>query len=150
VICNEDIVQVSRTDVSEATAGTIFGQHLLGNQFDACAIWPTRAMDAAYHRPVESDVPALVLSGEIDPVTPPSWGEEVVRHLTRGRHVTVPATGHGVISTPCGMRLVEAFLDEGSADGLDTSCVERLRRPPFFVTPAGPEPAPPPPPADAP
>ena len=142
VLCSEDIAQVTGDDVSEATAGTMFGRLLLGNQLDACAMWPTRAMAPGYTRPVESDVPALVLSGDLDPVTPPSWGEEVVRHLARGRHVVVPATGHGVISTPCGMRLVEAFVDAASADELDTSCVERLRRPPFFVTPAGPEPLP--------
>jgi len=141
VICSEDVAFVSRDDVAAANAGTIFGDLLMGNQLDACAMWPTRTMAPDYTRPIESDVPALVLSGEIDPVTPPGWGEEVVQHLSRGRHVVVPATGHGVISTPCGMRMVEQFLDAASADDLDTTCVETLRRPPFFVTPAGPDPA---------
>jgi len=141
VLCSEDVAFVTRDDVAAANAGTMFGDLLMGNQLDACAIWPTRALPPDYSRPIESDVPALVLSGEIDPVTPPSWGEEVVRHLSHGRHVVVPATGHGVISTPCGMRMVEAFIDAASADGLDTSCVDTLRRPPFFVTPAGPDPS---------
>jgi len=142
VLCSEDAPLVTRDDVSQATAGTTFGLLLMGNQLDACDMWPRRVMDPGYARPVESDVPALVLSGELDPVTPPSWGERVVEHLSRGRHVAVPATGHGVISTPCGMRMVQAFLDAASADELDTSCVERLQRPPFFVSPAGPDPAP--------
>ena len=97
-------------------------------------------MDASYYEPVVSDVPALVLSGDLDPVTPPTWGEAVVKTLKNGRHVTVPATGHGVIATACGMKLIETFLDTASSTSLDTSCVRSVRRPPFFVTPAGPDP----------
>ena len=88
--------------------------------------------------PVVSDVPTLVLSGDIDPVTPPGWGESVVKHLSRGLHITAPGTGHGVVTTPCGNRLVSEFIDRGSIDNLDTECIAAIRRPPFFVTPAGP------------
>ena len=38
-------------------------------------------VDASYYEPVVSDVPALVLSGDLDPVTPPTWGEAVVKTL---------------------------------------------------------------------
>ncbi len=140
VLCSEDAARVTQTDVDQATAGTIFGAHLLGNQLKACGIWPRGVVDASYYEPVVSDVPALVLSGDLDPVTPPTWGEAVVKSLSHGRHVTVPATGHGVMSTACGMKLIEDFLDTAAADTLDTSCVRSVKRPPFFVTPAGPDP----------
>jgi hypothetical protein len=94
----------------------------------------------SYYEPVVSDVPALVLSGEADPVTPPSWGAAVSMHLSRALHLTAPATGHGVFGTGCGQRLVAAFIERGSSDGLDTSCLQSLARPPFFLTPAGPDP----------
>ena len=87
-------------------------------------------------------MPALVLSGGSDPVTPPRWGADVASHLRNSRHVIVPASGHGVIATPCGAPLVASFIESGSTASLDTSCVERLERPPFFITPAGPDPAP--------
>jgi hypothetical protein len=45
-----------------------------------------------------------------------------------------------VIGTPCGIKLIQDFLDAGSPANLDTSCVPSIRRPPFFVTPAGPDP----------
>jgi hypothetical protein len=96
---------------------------------------------ADYYKPVESDVPVLVLSGEVDPVTPPVWGASVVKHLSHGTHIVVPATGHGVVSTPCGNHIVSDFIERGSAEGLDTECVPSVRRPPFFVTPAGPDPS---------
>jgi hypothetical protein len=52
----------------------------------------------------------------------------------------VPASGHGVIGTACGWSLVQTFIDRGTVDGLDTSCVKDSHRPPFFLTPAGPDP----------
>ena len=94
-----------------------------------------------HYEPVMSDVPALVLSGDLDPVTPPTWGESVVKSLKNGRHITVPGTGHGVVGTACGQKLIRNFLDDASAASLDTSCVRSIKRPPFFVTPAGPDPS---------
>jgi pimeloyl-ACP methyl ester carboxylesterase len=141
VLCSEDAARFTDEDIGRETAGSIFSSHLVSGQRRACALWPKADVDPSYYEPVTSDVPALVLSGDIDPVTPPDWGEAVTRHLRNARHIAVPATGHGVISTPCGARLIEEFLDRGSADRLDTSCVDTIRRPPFFVTPAGPEPA---------
>ena len=141
VLCSEDAARVTPTDVQHATAGMVFGSHLLGNQLKACDLWPRGTVDPSYYEPVVSDVPALVLSGDLDPVTPPNWGEAVVKHLSHGRHITVPGTGHGVIGTSCGLQLIQAFLDAASSVTLETSCVPSIRRPPFFVTPAGPDPA---------
>jgi hypothetical protein len=36
------------------------------------------------------------------------------------------------------MRIIHSFISLGTTDGLDASCVANVRRPPFFVTPAGP------------
>jgi pimeloyl-ACP methyl ester carboxylesterase len=140
VLCSEDASRVSADEIARETSHTVFGSHLTGSQLDACAMWPKGKVHADYYQPVVSDVPVLVLSGEVDPVTPPSWGASVVKHLSRGAHVIVPSTGHGVVSTPCGNRLVKDFIERGSADGLNTECVTAVRRPPFFVTPAGPDP----------
>ena len=120
----------------------MFGASLVAGQVKACDGWPTGAIDASYYDPVVSDVPALVLSGDLDPITPPSWGEAVVQHLKNGRHVVAPATGHGVIGNPCGPRLISEFIQQGSAMHLTTRCFNGVRRPPFFVSPAGPDPAP--------
>jgi hypothetical protein len=32
------------------------------------------------------------------------------------------------------------FIQEGSAAELDTSCIDKIRRPAFFLSPAGPDP----------
>jgi pimeloyl-ACP methyl ester carboxylesterase len=140
VLCSEDASRVSADELARETSQTVFGFHLIGSQLEACAMWPKATVSADYYRPVVSDVPVLVVSGEVDPVTPPGWGESVVKHLSQGTHIVVPSTGHGVVMTPCGNHLVNDFIEHGSADGLDTTCVASVRRPPFFVTPAGPDP----------
>jgi pimeloyl-ACP methyl ester carboxylesterase len=138
VICSEDAPLITPSDVARATAGSPFGTHLLAGQLRACGFWPRGTLPAGYHAPVQSDVPALVLSGAIDPVTPPAWGAQVVEHLPNGRHFVAAATGHGVLGTPCGARLIADFIERGHAGDLDASCLARGQRPPFFLTPSGP------------
>ena len=137
VLCSEDAPRVTVDDVRSQSEGTVFSLHLLRSQMKACEMWPRGTLDDSYFVPVTSQVPALVLSGDLDPVTPPGWGDAVTTHLRNARHITVPATGHGVIGTPCGQELIRRFIEDGSAEELDVSCVTRVRRPPFFLTPSG-------------
>ena len=142
VICSEDSGRFTTADLNRESAGTVFGTHLMVGQVKACEFWPKGSVEPSYYEPVVSDVPALILSGELDPATPPSWGESVAKHLKNARHLAVAGTGHGVVGTACGNRLVKEFIERGTAAGLDTSCASTIRRPGFFLTPAGPEPAP--------
>jgi pimeloyl-ACP methyl ester carboxylesterase len=142
VLCSEDSPRYTLDDLTREAAGTIFGTRLLTGQVAACQFWPKGAVDPGYYAPVVSDVPSLVLSGDLDPVTPPTWGISVVQHLRNGRHVVMPGTGHGVAATACGNRMVTDFIDGADAQTLDTACVRSVQRPGFFLTPAGPEPAP--------
>jgi pimeloyl-ACP methyl ester carboxylesterase len=89
---------------------------------------------------VVSDAQSLLLSGNLDPVTPPSWAEEVQRHLPRSRHVVVPGAGHGTTSLGCIPDLIADFLERLDPSALDASCLERLTRPPFFTSLQGPTP----------
>jgi pimeloyl-ACP methyl ester carboxylesterase len=142
VLCSEDSPRYTPEDITRAAAGTLFGTRLLSGQVAACQFWPKGTVDPGYYAPVVSSVPALVLSGELDPVTPPTWGLDVVKHLRNGRHVVMPGTGHGVTATACGNRIVTDFIDSANASAVDTVCVRSVQRPGFFLTPAGPEPAP--------
>jgi pimeloyl-ACP methyl ester carboxylesterase len=140
VICAEDTPRIAPGEIEQASAGTLFGRRLLSTQARACDFWPRGALPTNYYEPVVSDVPALVLSGDVDPITPPSWGEQVTGRLSRATHLTAPFTGHGVVSTGCGQRIVRRFIEQGSAEGLDTTCLGGLKRPPFFLSPAGADP----------
>jgi pimeloyl-ACP methyl ester carboxylesterase len=140
VVCAEDFPRISPEDIAAQTKTTIFGDRLLESRMKVCGFWPKGSVPAAYYEPVQSSVPALILSGELDPVTPPGWGETAAKTLPNSKHLVAPGTGHGVLGTSCGMRLIYDFIQKGSAEGLDSSCLKSLKRPPFFLTPAGPDP----------
>lgn len=140
VICAEDYPRITPSLVEEAHRNTVFGGRLLLPRLEACTFWPRGELDPSYYEPVRSSVPVLVLSGELDPVTPPQWGDSVLPYLPNSLHVVVSGTGHNVIASGCGMRLVEEVIARGSVEGLDTRCAQSIARPPFFVTPAGPDP----------
>ena len=102
----------------------------------ACRLWPRGKLPADFYEPVVSDAPVLVLSGGIDPATPPRHGEAVVKSLANARHVVAPHIGHGVSLRGCAPRLIESFIRKADARGLDASCLERIPRP-LFMLPLG-------------
>ena len=141
VVCSEDVSRLRDADIAQAARESVFGRHLMSGPLEACAAWPAAHLPAAYYEPVVSDVPVLALSGDLDPVTPAVWAEQATTRLSRVTRLTAPATGHGVASSACGARLVHQFITDGHADRLDTSCLSAAHRPPFVLTPAGPDPS---------
>ncbi len=140
VICSEDIPGLSDADRRELSGEPFLGSAVVDVWSKVCGFWPRGEVPAGYYDPTVSDKPVLVLSGELDPVTPPRWGEEVVQHLENGRHVVVPGVGHGTLVAGCVPKLMAKFIDQGSAKDLDVECVKKLRRPPFFSSFTGPGP----------
>jgi pimeloyl-ACP methyl ester carboxylesterase len=140
VICAEDAPRVTAEDAVKESEGTLFGEYVMRNQRLACEFWPRGRVEPAFYEPITSNIPTLVLSGELDPVTPPVWGEQIAKTLPASTHIVLPGTGHTAGGTGCGIRIIRNFIEKGTTEGLDTSCVALVRRPPFFVSPAGPDP----------
>lgn len=138
VLCSEDLPRISAAEVDGATAGTFAGR----SEYDAlrqiCELWPKTDLPSSFESLGRHQTPALLLSGELDPVTPPAWGEKTLELLPRGRHQVVPGVAHITSFSGCVPRLIAEFLDAGSAGGLETDCLESLRRPPFVLGAAGP------------
>lgn len=138
VTCTEDIPFLSK-DADTVAAGTFGGNYRLQQQRAACREWPRGAVSAAHRQPTTSAVPALLISGELDPVTPPSGADEVMRHLSRGRHVVIRNNGHPIGNAEkCIGEMISAFLDRASADGLAIGCAATTPAPPFLLS--GPKP----------
>jgi pimeloyl-ACP methyl ester carboxylesterase len=135
VICAEDVPRITPADLA-AAGQSFFGRALVDDFLRACATWPRGKVPEDYYTPVSSTVPALLLSGGIDPATPPRHGEAVVRTLPNGRHFVAPHLGHGVSLHGCAPRLVESFIRTGSAAELDGKCLQRIPRP-LFMMPLG-------------
>ena len=140
VLCAEDVSQLADGVAERLSAEGILGRLLTEVTIDACSVWPAADLPVAYFEPVRSDAPTLLLSGALDPVTPPSWGEEVLGGLSNARHLIAPGAGHGVITRGCADDLVAEFIESGDHADLDASCLERIRRPPFLLSAAGTDP----------
>lgn len=120
VTCSEDVAFIRPEQVAPLTEGTFAGDWRVRLQMAVCDFWPRSSLPPETSTPVVSDVPVLLLSGTLDPVTRPFWGDEAARHLRNGLHLTVPGP-HGV-GGECVEAIVRDFLERGSAAGLDTSC----------------------------
>jgi pimeloyl-ACP methyl ester carboxylesterase len=137
ITCSEDLPFVREGEIPAAVAGTFLGDLRVRKQLEVCEGWPAPKLGPEFPKAVTSDVPALILSGEVDPVTPPSSGDRVARGLKRGRHIVVPDAGHGLDGMEgfdCLLRMVSSFFIAGSAESLDTSCVAGMRRPGFLLS----------------
>ena len=141
VVCSEDVPfwDLSKVNRSELEK-TYLGTAQLDGLKSICALWPRGPIDPDFHAPLHSDVPALLLSGGDDPVTPPADAEEARRGFSHSIHIVMPGFGHGQLTAPCIDRVMADFVGRGSVTGLDTSCVHNDRPMPFFVTVGGPSP----------
>ena len=135
VICAEDVPRITEADLA-ALGSSFFGRSLVDNFIRACRIWPHGEVPADFYEPVRSEVPVLILSGGIDPATPPRHGAQVAATLPNSLHLVAPQIGHGVSMHGCAPRLVETFLKSADARAIDGKCLERIPRP-LFVLPFG-------------
>lgn len=133
VTCSEDLPRIDPNTLPSSGATTFLGEYRVRQQLAGCAFWPRARLPKDHFTPVSSPVPALLIEGSADPVTPPRWGESALRYLPNGRQVVFPHGGHVPINAPCAMRLVAEFLDAGSVANLDFSCAASFQRPPFVI-----------------
>ena len=130
VVCAEDVPRVGIS--TKELAGDPFGGLFMREFAKACEDWPRGKIATDFDQPVISDKPVLILSGGLDPVTPPSFGEEVKKNLSNSLHLVANNIGHGVSVRGCAPRLIKKFVETASVANLDGTCLERLPRPMFF------------------
>lgn len=140
VTCAEDASRVGPADVRR-TLANVREPQLVERVLAVCDAWPRGVQPVDATTPVQSDVPVLLLSGGLDPVTPPAYAAEVARTLPASRHVVAPGFGHIVSPHGCGPRLIAAFVDHAGIDRLPAACIERFeasRAPAAWPTRLGP------------
>jgi pimeloyl-ACP methyl ester carboxylesterase len=141
VVCAEDATRVD-SEARKALAATR-SRSLVARMLAVCEVWPRGASDPAASESFASGVPVLVLSGSLDPVTPPANGEAVAKMLGRAHHVVAAGYGHIVSPHACGPQLVGAFVAAPDFDRLPAKCVEHFRRGsrvPLWANRLGPQP----------
>ena len=130
VICSEDAdLFTPRPEDKD----TILGTRMIDALTTVCSVWPHGTRPKDFHDPLKSDKPVLLMSGQYDPVTPPRYGDEVLKGLTDARHLVAPGQGHNVIAAGCMPKLVKRFVEDLKPKQLDASCLQRLQPTPMFI-----------------
>jgi pimeloyl-ACP methyl ester carboxylesterase len=134
VTCAEDLPWVKLADAEKLAANTLLGDYRVRQQLEACELWPRAKVDPNYA--ARSSAPVLMLTGQWDPVTPPSNAENAARFLPNSFQIVVPQAGHGfggVDGIQCVQNLIEQFIDQATRKSLDTTCVKDIKRRPFVL-----------------
>jgi pimeloyl-ACP methyl ester carboxylesterase len=132
VSCADDGHHLDLARASATDRQTFLGSSRVRMLAEACAAWVPMPETPGVTQPVRSTVPVLLVSGEVDPNTPPRWGEDALRTLPNGRHVVLRGVSHGWSNVArCGADFVAAFERQASARDLDVSCAAASSAPPF-------------------
>jgi len=135
VICAEDMPRLSPALAASDSAP-------LTRAISARLPGLCRAMNVPavpWTEPTRIDAPALLLSGALDPVTPPHRAASAARYMPHAQLLTAPNVGHGVSQLGCAPRLLRAFLDHPDQK-IDGSCLNEIPAPTFQLGSAGPQP----------
>lgn len=139
VVCGEDIHRITPAMREQAKTSYV-GKTMLESLEASCSVWKVPPVDANFSEPIKSDIPTLLLSGEIDPATPPSWGELAMEKLTNAKHFVAPYATHGVAYQSCANNLVAELVRTGSVKDLDGECLKKDVRRSFYLNASSVEP----------
>ncbi len=138
VICAEDADFVpSDANVDGIRPYFAEGAHgEMQSYLDACAIWQVDQLPSSVDDAVTSDIPALLLSGQYDPITPPEFANVAAESLLNAYTFEHPTGSHGVaFDNTCTNDVVRQFL-ENPAQSPDMSCIESIIPTEFVETDA--------------
>ena len=96
-----------------------------------CEQWGAGEAEAIENENIVSDIPTLILAGEYDPITPPTWGQEVAATLSTSYFFQFPGVGHGAsLAGECPIAVMEAFWAEPGQEPA-AACLAEMTAPQF-------------------
>ena len=130
VICSEDadLLQPRPQDQN-----TMLGNHLIDAIKAQCDVWPHGTRPDDFHAALKSDKPILLLSGELDPVTPAHYGAQILPGLANARQLVFKGQGHSLLGRGCMPQVLSKFIDKPDPKQLDASCLDKLGSTPAFI-----------------
>lgn len=134
VVCPEETSRLNRERVDARAQGTFVGGYIAMDYMEACDAWNLPPNPEHPISPMVFDIPALIVTGELDPVTPPEYGEQNAEHFSDVIHITVPHMAHGeagMENSECLGKILDEFVSAETTSMLDISCIDIMRPPPF-------------------
>jgi len=142
VVCSEDIALLDEATIqrsNKASENTYLGSEMLSYLVKLCEHWPKGVVDNDMHQLLQTDTPVLLMSGSVDPITPPEYAEVAAQKLSNSLHLVLEGFSHSVARVGCMPTLMAKFIDEASVE-LDTSCLKKQKPAPIFLDFYGPAP----------
>ena len=133
--CAEDLKLNTADAVDEVVAAAAYPQFAAGGVEGGkelfafyellCSFFPDTIIPRSFIEPVASDIPVLLLQGDLDVNTPTLAAREVASHLTNNTFVLFGTEGHVVaaLSATCPGTIATQFLNDPTG-ALDVSCAE--------------------------
>jgi pimeloyl-ACP methyl ester carboxylesterase len=137
VACSQGSPRIRPDEIHRFTSGTFLGDYRVREERAACAEWPSSPASERFFEGASADIPVLIMSGEMDHVTPPRFAADLCGRLPRCRMVSVPHLGHGPFDLElwangdCFDRLALDFFASPVPEALNASCVATMVPPPF-------------------
>jgi pimeloyl-ACP methyl ester carboxylesterase len=128
---------------ARASKKDILEDPVLGAALGTAAFWDRRAAlcaelgmnqrPAEQYLPVETDLPSLIIEGDMDPITPPPNAKAILPGFANGTYVEFPYAGHGPSrSVECAGDMLNKFFDDPTLEP-DLSCVEEMEEPQMWA-----------------
>jgi hypothetical protein len=102
------------------------------NEQKLCAVLPKPDPSLIYPPGKPAPLSALMFNSLIDPQNPPS--NLALEEFTKSRVVVEPTEGHDTSASPYRWDIVTQYIEQGSVDSLDISCMKNQK--PSFITPS--------------
>lgn len=134
IVCNEDIPRVSEADRAADASNNFDGEDSHSAWDMVCPFFPEYRPSEDFYQSVTADIPTLILSGNLDPVTPPSNGEYSAKSLPNSHHIIVENASHTVAMSTCASDIINEFLTSKTPKALDESCLKDIPQETFMTS----------------
>ena len=131
ITCNEFVSRIPPEAVERETKGFFLGAWRVRAQMAACKEWPKTDLPPDYFEPFQLETPAVLVWGLEDPASSPSDGREEAKfYMPNAIQVLVPGAAH-TPENDCTRAIRHQLFRAGTTQGLDTSCVSKVKPLPF-------------------
>lgn len=141
VMCTEDAPFIEWDAIDyDAQASSYLGPMQLDAIRAMCSLWPAGVLDDGLRKPLTTDAPVLLLSGDADPITPPAYAELAAVSLTNAWLLIGRDQGHGLADVGCMPRVIGEFVASMKLEDGAAACLDDAFAMPFFINYSGPTP----------
>ena len=135
IFCFEPAWGIQPEQVDRFSPGSYYSDLVLEwaqNEQKLCAALPKPDPSLIYGPGTPAPLSALMFNSLIDPQNPPFHMDLALKEFTKSRLVVEPTEGHDTSASRCRWSIVAQYIEQGSVDGLDTSCMEN-QTPSFMI-----------------